>query len=413
MPCGFKQPPRDEIGGGDPTAYEGVGTVFMAVLGHNSRDVLGRQKITKFDKIFSINMGAYAGKKCGRVLTISLICGTIPRLREIFMFYSNFSKSTDKYYLNPNDYIDVAEPAASIFETPVVHRLYRVVYLKSIAFNADCYPISPGTEGGYIESESNLSQAGNCVVLDGARVFGSANVSGDACVCDEATIYGRAVIKNNALVCGGACVCDDARVIMNGIVDGNACVAGNAVVCDCAHVFDGATIGGSAFVSGQAMVLGSAVIKDSAIVTDNAIVSGQATISGSAVIKDSAGVFDNANVSGFAKLEKRARAYDDCCITDAARVSNRAMIIGGATVGGKACIFDNAVVGGRASVLGNSYVGTNVEVKGNARLDDKQQKFYQNVIINGAEIEYQSGNAEYNAENVDASQDDATSQPNA
>ena len=73
------------------------------------------------------------------------------------MFYSNFSKSTDKYYLNPNDYIDITERAGSIFEKPIVHRLYRVVYLKSIAFNAYCYPISPGTEGGYIESERNLS----------------------------------------------------------------------------------------------------------------------------------------------------------------------------------------------------------------------------------------------------------------
>ena len=88
------------------------------------------------------------------------------------------------------------------------------------------------------------------------------------------------------------------------------------------------------------------------------------------------------------------------------------MIIGGATIGGKACIFDNARVGGQAVVSGNSYVGTNAQVKGDARLDDKQQKFYQNVIINGAEIEYKSGNAESNAENFDENQDDATSEPN-
>ena len=76
--------------------------------------------------------------------------------------------------------------------------------------------VKSGELGGYIESENNLSQAGDCWVCDNARVCGNAWVYGNAWVCGNARVYG------NAWVCGNARVYDSARVCGNAWVYGNA-----------------------------------------------------------------------------------------------------------------------------------------------------------------------------------------------
>ena len=64
--------------------------------------------------------------------------------------------------------------------------LYRIVAL------ADFGIVTTGDQGGYIESEKNLSQSGNAWVYDNARVYGNARVYDNARVCDNAEVYGNA-----------------------------------------------------------------------------------------------------------------------------------------------------------------------------------------------------------------------------
>ena len=58
--------------------------------------------------------------------------------------------------------------------------LYRIKALE------DFGDVKAGDLGGYVESESNLSQGGNCwiydeaIVYDSAKIFGSARISGSA-----------------------------------------------------------------------------------------------------------------------------------------------------------------------------------------------------------------------------------------
>ena len=92
--------------------------------------------------------------------------------------------------------------------------LYRVRYLRNVAH------LRKGDLGGYIESERNLDQNGECVVCDGARVYGNAYV------CGNARVYNTARVCDTALVYGTAQVCGSARVC------GNARVCGYTLVCD-------------------------------------------------------------------------------------------------------------------------------------------------------------------------------------
>lgn len=96
-----------------------------------------------------------------------------------------------KYHLDPNDTIKVGNKV-----------LYRIIADKS--FN----DVIKGEKGGYIESENNLSQFGNCWVYDGnayqkhynTLVYDMAIVYGDAQVRGCSTIYDSAEISEHAIV---------------------------------------------------------------------------------------------------------------------------------------------------------------------------------------------------------------------
>lgn len=122
------------------------------------------------------------------------------------------------------------------------HLLHRIVALKDIEINENI-KVTKGELGGFIESEENLSQEGNCW-LDGdehymAVAYGNASVSDDAYV-SWAGVSGNAKVCENAIVTGAE-IMDDAVVAGNSkvgqeygetVICGNAKVHGNAVVVD-------------------------------------------------------------------------------------------------------------------------------------------------------------------------------------
>ena len=90
-------------------------------------------------------------------------------------------------------------------ETIEVYRrtLHRIKALKDIGTD-----VKKGDLGGFVESERNLSQKGNCwvfnsaMVFDSAMVFGLAEVYGSAMVCGSAEVYGSATVCGSAEVYG-------------------------------------------------------------------------------------------------------------------------------------------------------------------------------------------------------------------
>ena len=146
--------------------------------------------------------------------------------------------------------------------------LYRIEALKDFA------DIKKGDKGGYVQSEANLSQEGNCWVLDDAKVYDSARVSdnalvyGNAQVYGNAKVYGEAKVFDTALVCGNAEVYDNVRVFGNAKVYGNARVCDNVKVCDHARVC-GSIVYDNAQVFGNAKIYGNTQIRSSAKVENN------------------------------------------------------------------------------------------------------------------------------------------------
>jgi carbonic anhydrase/acetyltransferase-like protein (isoleucine patch superfamily) len=119
--------------------------------------------------------------------------------------------------------------------THTLHRIRRVS--DSLDF------LLPGSVGGWVESERNLTHEGRCFVYDEAMVFGRAVIEQDARIRDRAMVYGYAHVRGNARVA------DSARI------------HGSAIVKD-ADICGNADIGGQAFVYSHGEIGKDAVIRE-------------------------------------------------------------------------------------------------------------------------------------------------------
>ena len=129
-------------------------------------------------------------------------------------------------------------------------KLYRIEALK------DFSTVKKGDKGGFVESEKNLLQYGDCWVSGDAMVFDNAKVCGRAVVCGMAMVYGNAIEYGNAIVHGNS------EVYGNAKVSGDAEVYGNAIVHGEAEVYGNAIVHGEAEVYGKAEVCGNAEISN-------------------------------------------------------------------------------------------------------------------------------------------------------
>lgn len=187
--------------------------------------------------------------------------------------------------------------------------IYRIEALK------DFNDVKKGEYGGFVESEDNLSQDGNCwvyddacafddaIVKDNAHLYDNSVVFGNARVYDNAHIHKSASIFNDAKVYGHACVTDRAVVFETADIYGYVC--DNAQVYGNANVFEFATIGEYAKIFGTAYALGNARNRGNACVRGDARVTGDSIVYGDAIIEDYCVVRGNACIGGNVTLKKR------------------------------------------------------------------------------------------------------------
>ena len=136
--------------------------------------------------------------------------------------------------------------------------------------------MSPGVLGGFIESEANLSQEGDCWVAENAAVYDNSKVMDNAWVEGSARIYGNSIICENCSIKGSP-------IIISSEIRGNSRVAGEALI-NYSSLYNCASVMGNAELS-YVRVFGLSTIKDFATVT-NTDIEGDACISGKVWIKN-------------------------------------------------------------------------------------------------------------------------------
>lgn len=135
-----------------------------------------------------------------------------------------------------------------------IYTLHRIRALK------DFDEIKTGELGGWVESEYNLSQDGNCWIYNDAKVFDGARILDNARVRNTAKVYGHALVAGRARVYDSAVVRDYAMIYGNAIVFGCATIRDSTTVRCCAAVYDSAIISGHAEVDGYARICEKALV---------------------------------------------------------------------------------------------------------------------------------------------------------
>lgn len=140
--------------------------------------------------------------------------------------------------------------------------LHRIRALKDIPR----YNVKAGDYGGWIKSEDNLSQGGDCWIADDAIVTGYAKIDDNAYVCDNVIIVDNVTVTQNAHIGGHTYIRDYASISGNAIIkdwveiSGFATISENAHVSDYASVCDNATIDGDTHFFKGACAHGDATI---------------------------------------------------------------------------------------------------------------------------------------------------------
>ena len=100
--------------------------------------------------------------------------------------------------------------------------LHRIRALRDVRED-----VHAGDLGGFVQSEENLSQEGQCWIAGNAIVAEEAYVYGDAILWDHACVRGCVAISGPSRI-GGNAIIEDYAIITAGYVHGNVHISGNA-----------------------------------------------------------------------------------------------------------------------------------------------------------------------------------------
>ena len=143
--------------------------------------------------------------------------------------------------------------------------VYRIRALK------DFSDVKAGDLGGWIMSEENLGQEGDCwvyddsIAMDYAKVRDNARIHEQSIVANYARVYDSATVEKGGYACGHAYIAD--RAIVQ-----NAMVTEFCSVSEEACIRDGARIGGNTAVKGNAEVAHISIFYNSAEICGNMII---------------------------------------------------------------------------------------------------------------------------------------------
>lgn len=132
--------------------------------------------------------------------------------------------------------------------------LYRIEALR------DFSNVKKGEKGGFVESEDNLSQEGNCWIYSDAKVYEGASVYDDVVVSGKAELRGNSCATDSVIITDHAVVSDMAQV------HGKCQIRGNAKILEEAFLYIEVLVGGSAVIKGDLSIACNAVFIGDAVV---------------------------------------------------------------------------------------------------------------------------------------------------
>ena len=223
--------------------------------------------------------------------------------------------------MNPQKYkITTEQKEIEIFNPSMnLITVYRIIAMKSFD------NVMEGDLGGWIESETNLSQDGLCWVYDESVVYGKAKIEKNAKVIDESTVCDYAIVTECSTITHMSKISDTS------IISGNAEIKKSS-------------IWGESEISDNAKIVGSYIYGNSYSLTHNSNkklkISGNSKLT-NVNIDGAPHIFGNACLEGNINIQHAPKIHGNCiikCISRRDKHSASASIF----ICDAAEIFDNA-----------------------------------------------------------------------
>lgn len=149
------------------------------------------------------------------------------------------------------------------------HILHRIRALK------DFSDVKEGDLGGWVESEINLSQEGDCWIYDDAKVFDRAYVFGNAVVKHKSECFGHTNIADNAKLCGKVTTSSHTLIAGNAELSGFITTEGNIKIFDNVKVIGNVNLTGEITLCSNALLVAEEVtlyLHNSGFIGNNAYI---------------------------------------------------------------------------------------------------------------------------------------------
>ena len=125
--------------------------------------------------------------------------------------------------------------------------LYRIRALRNFS------DVDTGELGGWVESESNLSQEGDCWIYDNAKCVDNARMY------DNSTIYNNSEIHHNARMYDNSTIYDDGKMYDNASMYDNRKKKKNSIMCSSSRMYDNSRMCNNSILKGNDKLYGKLV----------------------------------------------------------------------------------------------------------------------------------------------------------
>lgn len=142
--------------------------------------------------------------------------------------------------------------------------VFRVKALKNFG------NVNAGDVGGWVCSENNLSQEGDCWIYDDAKCLDNSRVYDNAKMYDNSIMFGNSVMYDKAkmfdksIMCNNAEMCGNATMYDSSIMYDNSKMFNNSKMYDETRMYDNAAMFNDSIIYSNSRMYGNAVMYDTA-----------------------------------------------------------------------------------------------------------------------------------------------------
>ena len=170
--------------------------------------------------------------------------------------------------------------------------LYRIRALKDFA------DVKTGDLGGWVSSENNLSQKGECWIYDEAKCMDNARMYDDSCM------YGYSEMYDSSRMHG------DSKMYNYSEMHNSSRMYGYSKMYDSSEMHDSSTMYGNSIMYGNSMMCGYSKMFDNTEMFDDSAMYEYSVMNGYSIM------FGNSEMYGDSEMHDHSRMYGDSILKD-------------------------------------------------------------------------------------------------